>query len=466
MERLSGIDASFLYIESPNVPLNVCSVVELDTSTIPGGYSFDRLRNDLALRLKALPEFRAKIADSQLNLDHPVWVDDKNFDLSRHLHRIGLPSPGGRRELAEVCAHIASVPLDRSKPLWEMWVIERVADTDPREGGRLDLMIKVHHSAVDGVTATNLLSQLCSPEPESPPPEPLDGPGDATRLEIAAGGLVKFLCRPLQLAKVVPETVSTIVSTVNRARVGGTMAAPFTAPPTPFNADVTPERNIAVAQLNFDDVIRVKNRFGVKVNDVVLALCAGVLREFLRDREQLPDKPLVAVVPTSVHDKCDRPGRNRVSVMFCNLHTDIEDPSERLQAIAQADSRAKEHSREIGPTLVLDWTEVVARSVFGLILGVASHTPLSHIPVHNLIISNVAGPDSKLYCLGAEIKALYPFGPVFHGSGLNITVMSLSGNLNVGVISCPQLVDDLWDLADRFETELGALLFSRNPSRV
>jgi diacylglycerol O-acyltransferase / wax synthase len=153
-------------------------------------------------------------------------------------------------------------------------------------------------------------------------------------------------------------------------------------------------------------------------------------------------------------------------VMFCNLHTDIEDPGERLQAIAQADSRAKEHSREIGPTLVLDWTEVVARSVFGLILGVASHTPLSHIPVHNLIISNVAGPESKLYCLGAEIKALYPFGPVFHGSGLNITVMSLSGNLNVGVISCPQLVDDLWDLADRFETELGALLFSRNPSRV
>jgi diacylglycerol O-acyltransferase / wax synthase len=197
-----------------------------------------------------------------------------------------------------------------------------------------------------------------------------------------------------------------------------------------------------------------------------LALCAGVLREFLRDREQLPDKPLVAVVPTSVHDKCDRPGRNRVSVMFCNLHTDIEDPGERLQAIAQADSRAKEHSREIGPTLLLDWTEVVARSVFGLILGVASHTPLSHIPVHNLIISNVAGPESKLHCLGAEIKALYPFGPVFHGSGLNITVMSLSGNLNVGVISCPQLVDDLWDLADRFETELGALLFSRNPSRV
>jgi diacylglycerol O-acyltransferase len=353
------------------------------------------------------------------------------------------------------------VPLDRSKPLWEMWVIEGIAGTDPRDDGPLGLMIKVHHSAVDGVTAAGLLSQLCSADPDSPPPEAVDGPGDATSFEIAAGGLVKFLSRPLQLAKAVPETMSSIVSTVNRARGGATMAAPFTAPPTPFNADVTPERNMAMAQVTFDKVLRVKNRFGVKVNDVILALCAGVLREFLLDREQLPDRPLVAVVPTSVHDKCDRPGRNRVSVMFCNLHTDIQDPGERLRAIAQADSRAKEHSKAIGPTLVLDWTEALARWTFGVFLGVAARTPLSHIPVHNAIISNVAGPESKLYCLGAEIKALYPFGPIFHGSGLNVTVMSLSGNLNVGIISCPQLVDDVWDLADRFETELGALLFSR-----
>jgi len=169
MERLSGLDASFLYIESETVPLHVCSIVELDTSTIPGGYAFERFRDDLALRVKAMPEFRAKLADSQLNLDHPVWVEDKDFDLSRHLQRIGLPSPGGRSELAEVCAHIAATPLDRSKPVWEMWVLEGVAGMDPHDGGPLALMIKVHHAAVDGVTATNLLAQLCSPAPDSPP---------------------------------------------------------------------------------------------------------------------------------------------------------------------------------------------------------------------------------------------------------------------------------------------------------
>jgi diacylglycerol O-acyltransferase / wax synthase len=458
MERLSGLDASFLYIESPTVPLHVCSVVELDTSTIPGGYTFDRFHDDLALRIKAMPEFRAKLADSQLNLDHPVWVEDKDFDLSRHLQRIGLPSPGGRAELTEVCGHIASVPLDRSKPVWEMWVIEGVADTAAHEGGPLALMIKVHHAAVDGVTATNMLAQLCSPEPDSLPPEPVDGAGDATELEIAAGGLVKFLFRPLQLAKALPATVSTIVNTVSRARSGVAMAAPFNAPATLFNAELTGERNIALAQLDFEGIKRVKNRFDVKVNDVVLALCAGALREFLLDRGELLGKPLVAVVPMSVHDKSDRPGRNQVSGMFCNLQTDIEDPRERLQAIAESNSRAKEHSRAIGPTLVLDWTQIVTRAMFGFILGLAARTPLTHTAIHNLVISNVAGPQDKLYCLGAEIKALYPLGPIFHGSGLNITVMSLSGKLNVGIVSCPQLVDDLWGLADRFELALDELL--------
>ncbi len=458
MERLSGLDASFLYIESPKVPLHVCSVVELDTSTIPGGYSFDRFQSDLATRIQALPELRAKLADSQLNLDHPVWVEDEDFDLSRHVHRIGLPAPGGRWELAEVCGHIASVPLDRSKPVWEMWVIEGVGGADPRDGGPLALMIKVHHAAVDGVSAANLLHQLCTLEPEAPPPRPVEGPGGASLIELTAGGLVRFMTRPLQVAKAMPATVSTIVDTVNRARNGMAMAAPFKAPRTVFNAQITAERSIALAQLDFDDITRVRKRFAVKVNDVVMALCAGALREFLRNRGELPEKPLVAVVPMSVHDKSDRPGRNQVSGMFCNLQTHIEDPAERLLAIAETNSRAKEHSSAIGPTLIHDVTQAAARAVFNIVLGVMARTPLSSMPIHNVVISNVAGPQAKLYGMGAEIKALYPLGPIFHGSGLNITVMSVSGKLNIGIISCRKLVDDLWELADHFAIELHELL--------
>ena len=128
-----------------------------------------------------MPEFREKLADNRFNLDHPVWVEDKDFDVDRHLHRIGLPSPGGRVELAEICGHIASLPLDRSRPLWEMWVIENVAGTDAHDGGRIAVMTKVHHAGVDGVTGANLMSQLCSTEPDAPPPDPVEGVGGASR---------------------------------------------------------------------------------------------------------------------------------------------------------------------------------------------------------------------------------------------------------------------------------------------
>jgi diacylglycerol O-acyltransferase len=458
MERLSGLDASFLYIESANQPLHVCSILELDTSTVPGGYTFDRLRDELALRIAAIPEFRAKLADSQLNLDYPVWVDDAAFDLDRHLHRIGLPSPGGRREVAEVCGHIASAPLDRSRPLWEMWVIEGVADTDPRGGGLLAVMTKVHHAAVDGVTGANLLSQLCSVEPKVPPPEPVEGPGSAGPLQIAASGLVRFAARPLQLANVLPTTVATIVKTLRRARSGLTMAAPFAGPPTRFNASITADRNVALAQLDLDDIKKVKDRFKVTVNDVVMALCAAVLRWFLGDHDELPARSLVAMVPVSVHDKSDRPGHNQLSGMFCKLETQISDPAERLRAIARADAAAKNHSSAINPTLLQDWAQVAARAVFGAIFRLVADSPLIGNPVHNLIISNVPGPQTTLYFLGSEVKAMYPFGPVHHGSGLNITVMSLNGKLDVGINSCQELLPDLWELADDFSIALEELL--------
>ncbi|MCG5432660.1 wax ester/triacylglycerol synthase family O-acyltransferase [Mycobacterium sp. MYCO198283] len=459
MQRLSGLDASFLYLESPAQPLHVCSILEVDTSTIPGGYTFDRLRDALMLRIKGMPEFREKLADSAFNLDHPVWIEDDDFDLDRHLHRIGLPAPGGRNELAEICGHIASLQLDRGRPLWEMWIIENVAGTDAADGGRLAVLTKVHHAAVDGVSGANLMSVLCSTEPDAPPPDPVPGPGGLNPLELAATGLFRFATRPLGLVNVVPNTVAGVVETIRRARSGQAMTRPFRAPKTVFNATITGHRNIAYSQLELDDVKTVKNRFGVKVNDVVMALTAGVMRQFLLDRGELPDVPLVAMVPVSVRDKSDRPGRNQVSGMFSRLETHIADPVERLRAIAEANSVAKEHSSAIGATLLQDWTQFAAPSVFGLAMRVYANTRLTEArPVHNLVLSNVPGPQESLYFLGARVAAMYPLGPIFHGSGLNITVMSLSGKLNVGLISCPELLPDLWALADEFPVALEELL--------
>ncbi|WP_369807436.1 wax ester/triacylglycerol synthase family O-acyltransferase [Mycobacterium sp. E3305] len=439
--------------------MHVCSIMELDTSTMPGGYTFDRLRDALSLRIKAIPEFREKLANSPLNLDHPVWVDDENFLLDRHLHRIALPAPGGRAELAEICGHIAESPLDRRRPLWEMWVIEGVAGTDCHRDGRLAVMTKVHHAGVDGVTGANLMSQLCSTEADAPPPDPAGGVGGASGWQIAAGGLVRFAARPLQLANVVPDTVSSVVATLRRALEGQAMARPFAAPATVFNARITDRRNIAYAELNLGDVKAVKNHFGVKVNDVVMALVSGVLRQFLADRDALPDSPLVASVPVSVHGKSDRPGRNQVSAMFSSLHTDVADPAERLRAIAHANSVAKEHSSAIGASLLQDWTQFAAPAVFGIAMRLYARTRFTDtMPVHNLVVSNVPGPQVPLYMLGCEVKAMYPLGPIFHGSGLNITAMSLQGKLDIGLLSCPDLLPDLWEMADEFAVAMEELL--------
>jgi diacylglycerol O-acyltransferase / wax synthase len=416
----------------------------------------------LSLRIRAMPQFREKLANSPLNLDHPVWVDDNNFEIDRHLHRIGLPPPGGRAELSEICGHIASLPLDRRRPLWEMWVIEGVAGTDCHRDGRLALMTKVHHAGVDGVTAANLMSKLCTTEADAAAPDPVDGVGGASGWQIAAGGLVRFAARPLHLANVMPDTVSSVVGTLRRAREGQTMARPFAAPRTVFNARISGRRNIALAKLDLEDIKTVKNHFGVKVNDVVMALVSGVLRQYLAERNALPDTTLVATVPVSVHGKSDRPGRNQVSGMLSSLETHIADPVLRLKAIAEANSVAKQHSSAIGATLLQDWTQFAAPAVFGIAMRVYARTRLTEMPVHNLVVSNVPGPQMPLYMLGCEVKAMFPLGPIFHGSGLNITVMSLNGNLDVGLISCPQLLPDLWAMADEFAVGMEELLAVAN----
>jgi diacylglycerol O-acyltransferase / wax synthase len=458
MERLSGLDAFFLYMESPTQSLNVCCVLELDTSTMPGGYSYARFRSSLAKHVKAMPEFRMKLADTQLNPDHPVWVDDDAFQLRRHVHRIAVPEPGGRRELSEICGHVAGLPLDRDRPLWEMWVIEGGARDD-----RLTVLLKVHHAVVDGVAGANLLAQLCSAAADSPAPQPLQGVGDASTLQIAAGGLWNVAKRPLRLATVLPATLVTAARTLLRAREGRTMAAPFSAPATPFNGPLTRERNIAYTQLDMRDVKRVKNKFGVTINDVVVALCAGVLRRFLFERGELPDVPLVATVPVSVRDKSDRPGRNQTTWMFCRLESQISDPAERIRAISAGNSAAKDHTAAMGPTLLHDWTEFGGQTMFGAAMRILPRIPLSSSPVYNLILSNVPGPQQQLYFLGGRIDSMYPLGPLLGGAGLNITVMSLNGTLGIGIISCPELLPDLWGMADGFSDALKELLECNDP---
>lgn len=454
MQRLSGLDAFFLYLESPTQPLNVCCILELDPATVSGGYTFDRFREALSVRVDAVPEFRLKLADNQLNFDHPVWVDDDRFDLARHLHRVALPSPGGPRELAEICGHVAGLALDRDRPLWEMWVIEGLHGNDA-----LSVVLKAHHAVVDGVGGANLLAQLCSTVPDAPAPDPAARTGVANPVQIAASGLIGAMLRPWRMARIVPATALTLAGTILRARDGGrTMAAPFAAPSTPFNGPFTRRRNVALTTVDLEEVKAVKRKFGVTVNDVVTALCAGALRQFLSDRDQLSDTPLVASVPVSVRGRSNRPGRNQTTWMLCRLESHIDDPVERLSSIAAGNAAAKDHATSMGPTLLQDWTQVAGQTTFGAAMKLLPRIPLPEKPPHNLVMSNVPGPQEQLYFLGCRLDAMYPLGPIIAGAGLNITVMSLNGRLGVGIISCPDLVSDLWDLADAFPAALKELM--------
>jgi WS/DGAT/MGAT family acyltransferase len=468
--RVSGLDASFLSLETATQPLQVFSVLELDTVTIPGGYSFDRFRAALGTRIRAVPELREKLSNHPFDLDHPVWVDDVDFNVDRHVHRITLRSPGGPAELTEICGQLAGLPVDRSRPLWDMWVIEGLSGSagggsaGDGSSGRVAVLLKIHHAAADGVTYANLLSRLCSAEADPPAPQAIPAPAATGAIRESLDGLARFARRPLYLAvRVLPATIKAVIDAVRRAVRGHAMAAPFSAPPTPLNARFTARRNVAFARLPLDDVKRVKNHFGVKVNDVVMTLVGGVVRTFLLQRGALPASSLTALEPVSVHGMSDRTARNQVSGMLVRLQTAIADPVHRLHAVASANSVAKEQVSAIAPTLLQDWGEVIG----SILLGVAKrvYARLTEFrPMYNVVLSNVPGPDPARYFLGAKVQAMYPFGPILHGGGLNFTLWSVNGTLHIGLISCPDVVPDLDALAEGLSAGLADLLASIGPA--
>jgi diacylglycerol O-acyltransferase len=460
VDRLSGLDASFLYLETPEQLMHVCGLILLDPTTIPGGYSFDRLRDHLGERVEEIPTFARKLHRVPLGLDFPVWVRDEHFDVERHVHRMAVPAPGGKGELAEIVGHLAGLLLDRSRPLWEMWVIEGL------DSGKIAVVTKMHHATVDGVNGANLISMLCSLEPDAPLLDVAPGgkePGRApSNAELFARGVVATARKPFHVANVIGPTVGILTEAASRARRSAAMAAPLTAPRTSFNGLITGHRSVAFADLDLETIKKVKNAVpGATVNDVVLTISGGALRKYLERRGELPESSLLASVPVSVHGKSNREGgSNKVSSLFTRLGTDIADPFERLQALAEANAVAKEHHNAIPADTLQDWAEFAAPRVFGLAVRAVTSLRLAERGpvIHNLVISNVPGPQMPLYFLGARLDAMYPLGPVFHGAGLNITVLSQNGVAHIGVIACSESVPEPNQIAEGFAAELDALL--------
>ncbi|MGI8726568.1 MAG: WS/DGAT/MGAT family O-acyltransferase, partial [Solirubrobacterales bacterium] len=461
--QLSALDSQFLAIESSTHYGHVCGLVILDPSARPGGaFRVEDLRELLDERLHLLPVMRWKLAEVPLGLDRPYWIEDPSFDLEYHTRELALPDPGDDKRLAEQVARIASRHLDRARPLWELYLIQGLED------GRCALLSKMHHAMIDGMSGAEIMGVLFDLEPsgrEIPEPEPEQLPDpDASEpgsLEMLGRGLAALPMQPVRTLRALPSTLPYLdvapsilgipgAERVSRAasRVRGLIGGGpdgeiierprMHAPPTPFSGSISAHRRFSFGSLSLEQVKDVKDALDVKVNDVVVAICAGAVRRWLVANDALPDQPLLAQIPVSVRTD-DQMGTygNRISVMIVPIPTDVADPIGRVERAREAMLAAKHRHNAMPAELLQDVTEFIPPAInaraarVALQLGVAQRMR----PLYNLVISNVPGPQFPLYLGGAEVECNYPVSVITDGVGLNITAFSYRGRLDFGFVA-------------------------------
>lgn len=492
MERLNALDASFLELETSDQPTHVASLAvygpPCGAAAADPGAILDALRE----RVLAFPALRRRLVEAPFGIDRPSWIDDPAIDLDYHLRRAALPAPGDDAELATLVTRLHARALDRTRPLWEVTVIEGL------EGGRVAVYTKLHHAAVDGVTGIALLAALSDEHgaarealAASTPARPRPLPGTLSRL---ARGVAGRAGRPRERARLALQTASALVATravaslatasgllpfahaagagrvpglyrwlgLTPTKPGAVAPIPATpAPRTPWNRAISAHRRFAGASLPLASVKRVREVYGATLNDVVMAVTSHALRRYLDARGALPAEPLLAMVPISLHG---RPGAsaggNQVTMALADLATDEADPARRLRRIAGAMEAAKAMHAET-PAGVLQALAPIGTSLIGggaMQALVATGLLDRMTPPFNVTISNVPGPRTKVSLGGAPMQAVFPVSIVAHGQGLNVTLVSYLDRIHVGLVACRELVPDLDELARGFAEGLEILL--------
>lgn len=442
--------------------MQIGGVSIIDPQSADGLFDLDTLRSLLASRLGVSRTLTQRLQETPLNLGKPYWVEDPEFDLDRHLSKTQLPDPGGWKELGALMAWEFSRPLPRDRPLWEILLVEGLRLPDYPEGC-VALISKIHHAAIDGVSGSEMMSALFDVQAKSPPPyrtptlEAPDGPSKVEMLQRSRKGLQQT---PKALTKGIVGALGGLVKSgvaLGRERVMPP-PLPFTAPRTCFNVAVSRERSWGAAQLPMDRIKALRQRLpGTTINDVVLAVCAGALRQYLVEHDALPKKPLVAMVPVSVRaEKESGTMGNKVSAMLVSLATDLEGAEERLLQVHRNAGQSKLMHRAVGARNLADSSEFIPFSLAGL--GTRLYTRLhlaeKHRPIFNLVITNVPGPQVPLYVGGARLLSHLGAAPVFDGMGLILPIFSYAGTLAIGVTACRQVMPDV----HRFTELLGRSL--------
>lgn len=482
MRQLSGLDASFLHMETPTTFGHVSGLGIYKPP--PNGVSpYDLIYQRFEGLVGRVEPLRRRLINVPFGLDHPYWFEDANFDLDFHVRHLGLAPPGNHEQLAEQVARIFGRALDRERPLWEVYVIEGLDD------GRWALMTKFHHANLDGAAGVILLNMLTDTDPNADvtlEPVPWSGeptPKESDLLRRTAQSLVaqpiKGLQLQLRIAQNFAETLG-LTSVGEFARTSRSLVRsavkrnsnslpenirnvriPITpAPPTPWNKTITAHRRFAMRTVSLDVLKEIKNASGGTLNDVVMAVCTGGLRRYLIHHNALPERPLRAMVPVSIRtgDEED-PWTNRVSGIVADLPTNCPDPVERISLCRTAMDIAKQQFDLIPAEALRDGIQNTSPLVAASALRLASRLRLAdrvNLPT-NVVISNVPGPRTPLYVGGAQMENYIPLSIVTDGMGLNITVHSYLNNLDFGLIACRELVPDLWDLLDMHFDEIRSL---------
>ncbi|WP_165825812.1 WS/DGAT/MGAT family O-acyltransferase [Actinomycetospora cinnamomea] len=488
MKQLSGLDSAFLDLEDDHQFLHVSQLLILERPHADFE-PFPAWRRQLADRLHQLEPLRRRLVQVPFGLDHPYWIADPDFDLDFHVRHSAVPPPGTDEQLDELVGRLVAAPMDRDHPLWVSHVIEGLAG---EEGGadRFAILTMIHHSTVDGAAGADLLELMLDDVPDAEPPshagqwatEP--PPSTAVVLARAAVNGVRRPARGLVLAARAGQSLArasrnpAVIDLADRVRgslrgrVGSVLnigrerdpdqdlprLPPLVTPPTPFNAPVSRYRRFAHRSLPLAEVKAVGKEAGATINDVVVALCSGGLRHWLLDRGELPDQPLTAMIPVSLREGGeDEQWTNRVSATVAALPTDVEDPVERLRLAHDGLRVAKQVFAALPGELSPDAAGLgVPATVSAVSRALARWSAVTPAPF-NLVISNVPGPREPLYLGGATMRHYIPVSAIADPVGLNVTVQSYVDQLDIGLLSCAELVPDLPDLADAIIGEFDAL---------
>ncbi len=450
MQQLTGMDASFLYFETPRTPMHIGSIQIYDQTSLPGGVQgFKTILRHIEERLHGARAFRQKVVNVPFGLDHPYWIEDKDFDLEFHVRHIRLPQPGDWRQLCIQAARLHSRPLDLAKPLWEFTVIEGLDNIPGLPPGCYAIVSKIHHACVDGVSGVDMIQAIHDLDPNQPDIRPATSPwhgeDEPNPLELIARASINNALQPFRFAELVARTVPAM-GRLSQGVAQRRFSATKPVPRTRFNGTVTAHRTVEGRAFDLKEVRAIKASVpGATVNDVVLSVCGGALRTYLSAKNELPEESMVAMAPISVRSQDQRGALgNQVAAMSVSIGTDIADPLERLHAVHADAAKSKEMTQAVGAKLMTDYSQFVPSTTAALAarlytnLGMADRTN----PAFNCVITNVPGPQVPLFCAGAKMVAHYGLGPLFDGMGLIFPVVSYCGQITISVSSCREMLPD------------------------